>query len=360
MMMMVLTSVARRLLVPTALALAVLAIPAAPASAQQTDCQCVDSDGNTIENCSCFRSPRFRTVFGGFGDDQPRIGVSVDAGQSAQNDARGARVTDVLEDGPADDAGLRVGDVITSIDGQSLFQAIGGDAEDDFDLDQSIPVQRLLAIARELEPGEQVVVEYTRGDEARSATVEAEELSSWNTNFTFVSPNWDADAFEVRMEEFGDRMRNMSFEFDGRELETRMEELSERLGNQDWSRLRVETRPDASLFSDDAPQVLTRLGDLQNLYSFGFNSVAGVEMMELNPDLGSYFGATEGVLVTDVDEDSTLGLEAGDVVLRIGDREVTTPEELRRILRSYNDDEEITLHIMRDRSELRVAGRLGG
>ena len=82
-------------------------------------------------------------------------------------------------------------------------------------------------------------------------------------------------------------------------------------------------------------------------------------MEELNPDLGEYFGTERGVLVTDVDEDSTLGLQAGDVVLKVGDREVTDPSRFRKILSSYEAGEEITLHIMRQKNEMTVSGTKG-
>ena len=42
--------------------------------------------------------------------------------QESTVDAQGARVTSVMEDGPAAAAGLRVGDVITRVDGQSLLE----------------------------------------------------------------------------------------------------------------------------------------------------------------------------------------------------------------------------------------------
>ena len=345
---------------PMALAFAVLTVPTAPAYAQDVEaCRCVDRDGNEIENCTCFPAPRIQGILASFGSARPRIGVSVDINQSARNDANGARVTDVLEDGPADDAGIRVGDMITSVDGHSLFDPLAGDAEDDFDLDESIPVQRLLALARDLEPGQEVEVVYVRDSEVRTVVVEADDLSSWSRGFTVVSPNWDADAFQERMRDFSDRMRDFEFRFDDEDFSRRMEELTERLQNQDWNRFRFDAppTPDVRVFSGNEPVVLSRLRDG---LVWGSNSVSGVELMELNPGLGAYFGTSEGVLVTDVDEDSTLGLEAGDVILRVGDREVTTPEQVRRILRSYEDDEEITLHIMRDRSSLSVAGRLSG
>ena len=161
-----------------------VAVAASPVAAQQssTDCRCVDRDGDQIERCTCFRMPRVEGLLRGlsFADTRPRLGISVSTSQGAELDAQGARVTQVLEDGPADDAGIREDDVITRIDGQSLFDPLPGDAEDDFDLDESIPVQRLLAIARQLEPGQEAEIEYLRDGEARSTSVEAEDLSeSW-------------------------------------------------------------------------------------------------------------------------------------------------------------------------------------
>ena len=52
--------------------------------------------------------------------------------------------------------------------------------------------------------------------------------------------------------------------------------------------------------------------------------------------------------------------ELGDVILGIGDRAATSSSRIRRILSTYDEDEEITLRIMRDHDEITVTGRLGG
>lgn len=305
----------------SAVAAFTFALPAVPAAAQSTeDCRCVDRDGNEIERCSCFRAPRFEALLGPWAqsDARPRLGISVDVRQSARRDAEGALVTDVLEDGPADAAGIRRGDIITRIDGQSLFEPLEGEADRSFDLDQSVPVQRLLAIARELEPAEQVEVEYLRDGERQTVTVEAEELSD----------TWGQGRSSLMMPRFDRRGTPRAFEFEpgaGGEL-------------------RVFGGPGA------AGLVVGRLGGARY----------GVELVELNPSLGSYFGVESGVLVADVEEDSALGLQPGDVVLRIGDREVTTPERMLRILGSYGEDEAVTLRVRREGRELDVQGRVGG
>ena len=327
-----------------------MAIAGAPATAQaRDDCRCVDRDGNEIENCRCFRAPRFDARVSGFGfsSARPRVGISVDVRQSARRDAAGALVTDVLDEGPADDAGIQQGDVITSLDGKSLFEPLPGAVEDDFDLDQSIPVQRLLTIAAELEPGQQVEVEYLRDDEPRAAVLEAQELSdSWGRGFSVLGPDRDAERLRGRLYSSTGGARAMELRSDA------IEDLTERIQDQEW---RYSFGPleggDVRIFGGgDAPLVLDR---------FNGGRRGGLELVELNPSLGSYFGAEEGVLVAGVDEDSTLGLEAGDVVLRVGDRGVVTPARMRRILQSYSEDEDVTFHIRRDGTEMSVTGRQG-
>jgi serine protease Do len=97
---------------------------------------------------------------------------------------------------------------------------------------------------------------------------------------------------------------------------------------------------------------------------FALGSLAGarygLELVELNAGLSADFGTEQGVLVTDIEEASALGLEPGDVVLRVGDREVTSPERLIRILGTYGNDEQVTFRVRRRGGEIDVLGRLGG
>ncbi len=333
------------------LALGALAVAVAASSvrAQQSsaDCRCVDRDGDQIERCTCFRMPRVEGLIRGlsFAGARPRLGISVSTSQGAELDAQGARVTQVLEDGPADDAGLREDDLITRIDGRSLFDPLPGDAEDDFDLDESIPVQRLLAIARQLEPGQEAEIEYLRDGEARSTSVEAGDLwGSWGRSFSLITPEFDAERLRLQLRDLTDGARAFELRFDGlREDRLRDRELSVRFDGLE--------RGGAVLLRDGAggSMFLNRFGPARD----------GLEMIELKPGLGEYFGIAEGVLVTDVAEDSSLGLEPGDVIVRVGEREVSTPDRVRWILRSYADDEDVTFQVRRDGRDMGVTGRLG-
>ena len=61
-----------------------------------------------------------------------------------------------------------------------------------------------------------------------------------------------------------------------------------------------------------------------------------LELAPLNPDLGPYFGTTDGVLVISAPKDGTLGLKGGDVVQAVDGRKPSGPSHLMRILRSYD------------------------
>lgn len=87
---------------------------------------------------------------------------------------------------------------------------------------------------------------------------------------------------------------------------------------------------------------------------------SGLELAELNPALGEYFGTDEGVLVTDIEEDSGLGLRPGDVIHAIDGREVRDAAHVRAILDSYRADEPITLEIVRRERRMEVVGTADG
>ena len=76
----------------------------------------------------------------------------------------------------------------------------------------------------------------------------------------------------------------------------------------------------------------------------------------MNAGLATYFGTGEGVLVLEVDEDSELGLEPGDVILRIGSRSVDDPGRVHELLETYRGDEEITIEVMRNKQRVTVTG----
>jgi len=337
----------------------------AQSGGDRQDCRCVDSAGKEIANCTCLRLPSSRSMALVFPerDHRARLGITVSTSQSSGDDAKGARVESVLEDGPAAEAGIREGDIITRVDGKSLLAPLGGDAEKGIDPDESVPVQRLLAITKDLEPDQKVPVTYLRDGKSHNTTVETKDLTDRMGIRVFAD-----STMRVRMRDLRQRM--------GR-LNDSMRGLAPRIREYRF----VEPRGDLRIFGDSAgaPNVLLRGwfpdstrhalrldrfdpadrcpgADRADITLFGDDCPGGAQLVALNPGLAGYFGTDKGVLVSDVRADSPIGLQAGDVILQIGSRSVTSPEQVRRILRSYSPDETITFRIMRKGKSMSVSG----
>src|SRR6266566_8871251 len=112
--------------------------------------------------------PRVRAFM--LSDHRGRIGVVVKTDASPDTDKIGAKIEGVTPGGPADKAGLKVGDIITKFNDTSLAAA---KTEDE---DESGPGRKLVELARKLEPGDTARLEYRRGTDAKKATLVAEDL----------------------------------------------------------------------------------------------------------------------------------------------------------------------------------------
>jgi serine protease Do len=87
----------------------------------------------------------------------------------------------------------------------------------------------------------------------------------------------------------------------------------------------------------------------------------GVTVEALTPQLGSYFGAKDGALVTTVTEDSPAaraGLKAGDVITTLNGEHVRSRDDLVRALGDVKDGGDVTIGIVRDKRESTVTAKL--
>ncbi|HET7600048.1 MAG TPA: PDZ domain-containing protein, partial [Gemmatimonadales bacterium] len=87
--------------------------------------------------------------------------------------------------------------------------------------------------------------------------------------------------------------------------------------------------------------------------------LADLELAPMNPELGQYFGASEGVLVVSAPKGTALGVKGGDVILAVDGRKPSGPAHLLRILRSYDRGETVKLDVLRNHKRETVTGRLG-
>jgi S1-C subfamily serine protease len=116
------------------------------------------------------REPRARAFM--LNDHRGRIGVVVRTDASPETDKVGAKIEGVTPGGPADKAGLKVGDIITQFNGTSLAAV---KAEDE---DESGPGKKLVELARRLAPDDTVQVEFRRGNDTKQATLVAADLGT--------------------------------------------------------------------------------------------------------------------------------------------------------------------------------------
>ncbi len=236
-----------------------------------------------------------------------RLGIKVNL-QARDTDSLGAYVQSVSPNGPAAKAGLRSGDIITKLDGKSVLS--GGEAEQQADRRQSLPGLRLIELAARLEPNDTVAIEFLRGKDRRTVSVVTEDEPD-----TFAQGP-DGHRFMMRFSGPGPRDRLPVGDF------------------------------------------MDEMGPGGHFEFLSGGSLGDLELAPLNPDLGGYFGTTDGVLVIRAPRDGSLGLKAGDVVQAVDGRKPSSPSHLLRILRSYEQGESFKLDIMRNHKRETVTGRL--
>lgn len=253
-----------------------------------------------------------------------RIGVVVRT-RPSDTDTLGAMVDAVTPGGPAATAGLQAGDIITRFGPTPLAVSLANVAPG-----TRIPSPgfRLVELVAKLPPNDTVAVEYRRGTTRKT---------------TRVVTAADPESFTVTVgPEGGSGVRGMpGAEYwvgGGAGMEERALDLALR---------RSETARGA------------RAGDVGEFSFMMGGPLPDLELAPVNPQLGSYFGTTEGVLVVDVPDPAPLGLRAGDVVLGVDGRTVSSPRQLLRILGSYEPGEAIQLEVMRQKKRTTLKGTLG-
>jgi hypothetical protein len=295
-----------------------LAFAAAPAAAQQNGSGTVTVRGvpRAIDQRSGPAAISL-TVTG-----HGRIGVTVDLRPSA-NDSIGATVQGVTPGGPAAKAGLRAGDIIVRLNGTALVDRAAKGSDDDDD-SQSHPGLRLLDVASRLGVGDTVAVEYRHGKERKTVQLVAADLGgvmTWSRSgdtepFYFQPSPGGSFQYGFKLPEPGALPGMKTFTFD---------QMGPATGD------RVFLRLDSSL------------GDMQ--------------FAPINPDLGRYFGVTDGILVLSVPDSAPLDLKPGDVILSVGDRTPNSVSKLLGILQTYDDSETVHLDVMRDHKHVTVSGK---
>ncbi|MBI3450177.1 MAG: PDZ domain-containing protein [Acidobacteria bacterium] len=266
------------------------------------------------------------TSWSGSWGNRAVLGVVVRTADDGSGGAEGAKLEAITPGGPAEQAGLKAGDVITSIQGVSLVRKSGearvrarddadeDTADGDTDIDEARRLYSSALLIREvskLHDGDKVAIEYFRGGEKRTATVVAREIPS---TFKMIGP------------------------------------LAQLAGP--GTRIEINAIP--------APEVPPTPVTPEALSSAALAAIAPLgswsqmELVALNPDLGSYFSTDRGVLVVRAPRDGALKLKGGDVILQVDGEAAESPSSAMRLLRFGRASEPVQVLVLRKGQKLTV------
>ena len=227
------------------------------------------------------------------------------------SEPRGVGITQVMNESPAQKAGLRNNDVILRLDGENVTS-----------------VRKLNRLVSEIAPDHIVKITISRNGAEQELTA------------TMGKRNNPSAAREL----FGGRQPRV-WKWEG-------PRNSDKFPN-------VEKFPNIEKF----PDLPDNSGDLAII--MGNSRRIGVSTMELSKQLADYFGIANGhgVLVTSVSDDGPAaksGVKAGDVITAVDGEAVDSPGDIARIINRKKDGD-VTLTVIRNKSQqtIRVTPRQG-
>lgn len=253
------------------------------------------------------------------------LGVSI--AEETEYHEGGARITRVIEGSPAEEAGLRAGDIIVDFDGRTIRGPMA--------LTQQV---------RGKEPGETVSISVVRDDREQSFDVELGDRGS----FEFDRHFFDGESFEV----FGERMG---------EFGERMGELGERLGEMfDCDDGDCDFGFSHS-FDCDEGDCRFDLGGLFDCddgdcvefhFDWSDRPMLGVLIATSTSELLEHLGSPDGsgVLVSKVISGSPAdeaGLQVGDVIVSVDGQEIDGAGDIGRALRD-KAGQSVDVEVIRD------------
>jgi C-terminal processing protease CtpA/Prc len=222
----------------------------------------------------------------------PVLGVTI-TGRDNDEPVEGVEVNGVSPGGAAADAGLRAGDVITAINGESFTSE-----------NSQIASEKLLDFMTGVENGDELSVEFLRNGKSQTVEVIPQQA----------------------------HVRAFAFDFDSDEFFSP----------------NVHVMPDVP-FAPGGHQFE------QFLWMGNSSSFGSMEMVRLTERLGSYFGTKDGLLIVRAPQNNELQLQDGDVIREIDGRVPTSVSHAMRILGSYESGETVKIDIMRDKRKKTVS-----
>jgi serine protease Do len=209
---------------------------------------------------------------------------------------RGVAVEKVVENSPAQQAGVQIGDVIIAIDGEEVSS-----------------IRKMMRIISEISADHQAKLTILRNGEEREITVTLSKRPP---------EKFDGGTFRIGVP------------------------MSSGEG-------RIMQMPIPDLPSSDG-EILVRRSEGNTVVFYNEDRQIGARVTPLSKQLADYFGVSEGkgMLITEILEDSPAvkaGLKAGDVIVELDGKQITNQIELTRGL-MVKKEGEVSLTIVRDKN----------
>ncbi|MBD3217543.1 MAG: PDZ domain-containing protein [candidate division Zixibacteria bacterium] len=87
----------------------------------------------------------------------------------------------------------------------------------------------------------------------------------------------------------------------------------------------------------------------------------GVVLQGLSEQLAEYFEVEEGVLISEVEEDSPAdeaGLKAGDVIVAINGKDISSPSQVSSMIRKFEEGEKVDIDVVRKGSNMQFTAEI--
>jgi serine protease Do len=276
-------------------------------------------------------------ILGGGG---PRLGVQIrdlekdELAKLKLPSLNGVSVVEVTNDSAAERAGVKANDVIVQFDGENVRST-----------------QQLTRLVRETAPGRTVKLAVMR--DGKRIEVDVTPAVAPNPVDVLINRDEIRRNVERDMQALQDQLREYRYE----RRAPAPGQPPGPLPPGHTQRYRQRALPPGTedtlrWFGEELPRSLDRL------VSPG-RARLGVGVQDLTPDLATYFGVSDGVLVSSVDAErpaAKAGMKAGDVITAIDGKAVKSPGELVEQLAGKQGD--ITISVTRDRKALTLKATL--
>jgi membrane-associated protease RseP (regulator of RpoE activity) len=243
-------------------------------------------------------------------------------GIAASAEDHGLHVNAVTPGGPAERAGLKAGDTITTVDGKPVGS---------FDA----PSETALRTA---EAGKPVRLGVTRDGKTLHVDVTPERMQpgDWQATVRAAQRAAEQATASIQSQEFQQNIQQS--------IDSAMKSASAAL---DRATIARESAAAAREGAAAAREAAVKAREHAHRWILFTSPWWGLNLTPLNPDLGRYFGTDKGVLVLSRSDEQFPELQPGDVITGIDGKPVAQPEDVQRALRGATGEQQVRMAVRR-------------